>query len=339
MANFWFFIFVGVLIFTYLQIIEAESVGVCYGRNGNDLPSAEDVVNLYKANGITSMRVYDPIPETLTALKGSNIGIILCIPNDKLQALADPKEAYSWVVANVINYLRQVKIKYISVGNEISPVNNATSQFVPNVLPVMQNLQQVIIKFRLQNRVKVSTCIDGGSLVNTYPPSQSVFREEVISFINPIIGFLKQNNAPLLSNIYPYFGYIGDPDHVSLPYALFTQQVADPSGYYNLFDAMLDSMYYAIEKVGGNNIEIVVAESGWPSDGGGAGESVDNAATYYTNLIKHVKSRQGTVYKPGKAIETYLFAMFDENLKIGAETEKHFGVFHPDKTQKYNLTF
>ncbi|XP_055835999.1 glucan endo-1,3-beta-glucosidase, acidic-like [Solanum dulcamara] len=339
MANFSLFVFAAMLI-TYLQIKEAQSVGVCYGRNGNDLPSAQDVVNLYKSNGITRMRVYDPIPETLSALKDSNIQIILCIPNDKLQALTEPKEAYNWIVANVISYFKQVRIRYISVGNEISPVNNGTSQFVPFLLPALENLQLVITAFRLKNRVKVSTAIETGLLANTYPPSQSTFREDVSGFINPIIEFLKQNNAPLLANIYPYFAYIGDPDHVALSYALFTQQSPDPSGYSNLFDAMLDSIYYAIEKAGGeNNIEIVVSESGWPSDGGGVGVSIDNAATYYRNLISHVKSNAGTVHKPGKAIETYLFAMFDENLKIGAETEKHFGVFHPDKTQKYNLTF
>lgn len=50
-------------------------------------------------------------------------------------------------------------------------------------------------------------------------------------------------------------------------------------------------------------------------------------------------SKVGTVFKPGKPIGTYLFAMFDKNLKIGAETEKHFGVFYLNKTQKYNLIF
>ncbi|MCD9641903.1 hypothetical protein HAX54_028385 [Datura stramonium] len=338
MANFSVFVFVGLLILTFLQITEAQ-LGVCYGINGNNLPLPIDVVDLYKANGIANMRVYDPIPEILSALKGSDIGIILDIPNDQLHALTDPTAAANWVIVHVMNYFPQVNIKYISVGNEISPVITETSQFVSFLLPALKNVQQAITKFNLQNQVKVSTAIETGLLANTYPPSQSVFPDDVGSFINPIIEFLKENNLPLLANIYPYFGYISEPDHVPLPYALFTQRVADPSGYYNLFDAMLDAVYYAVEKAGGDNVEIVVSESGWPSDGGGIGASMDNAATYYTNLIRHVKSNQGTLHKPGKAIETYLFAMFDENEKVGAETEKYFGVFHPDKTQKYNLTF
>ncbi|MCE0481002.1 hypothetical protein HAX54_038323 [Datura stramonium] len=327
MANFSVFVF-----------IEAESVGVCYGRNGNNLPSAQDVVNLYKANGITKMRVYDPIAETLTALEGSDIEIILDIPNDQLQALTDRNEATNWVSANIKSYFPQVKFKYISVGNEIAPGSFGTSQFIPLLLPALKNVQQAITAFRLQSQVKVTTSIHTGLLTNTYPPSQSVFCDDC-SFINPVIKFLKQNKLPLLVNVYPYYGYIGNPGSVSLPYALFTQQQPDPSGYHNLFDAMLDAAYYAIEKVGGDNVEIVVAENGWPSDGGGIGVSMDNAMTYYRNLISHVKSNAGTIHKPGKAIETYLFAMFDENVKIGAETEKHFGVFYANKTQKYNLTF
>ncbi|XP_009592823.1 glucan endo-1,3-beta-glucosidase, acidic-like [Nicotiana tabacum] len=338
MANLLVFVFVGMLM-TCLQIIDAQPVGVCYGRNGNNLPSAQDVVNLYKANGITNMRVYDPIPETLTALKGSNISIILDISNDNLQPFSiDPKAAENWVIANIKSYFPQVKFKYISVGNEVSPKNVGTSQFVPFVLPALRNVQQAITKFRMQNQVKATTTIDTGLLTNTYPPSKSVFSDDVTSFINPIIGFLKQNNLPLLANVYPYYGYIGDPGRVPLPYALFTQKNPDLTGYHNLFDAMLDATYYAVEKAGGDNVQIVVAESGWPSDGG-FGASMENAGTYYRNLISHVKLGAGTIHKPGKAIETYLFAMFDENIKIGAETEKHFGVFHPDNTQKYNLNF
>ncbi|KAM7473239.1 hypothetical protein LguiB_020482 [Lonicera macranthoides] len=50
---------------------------------------------------------------------------------------------------------------------------------------------------------------------------------------------------------------------------------------------------------------------------------------YYKNLIGHVKGVNGTPRKPNKAIEAFLFAMFDENSKTGAETERHFGLFAP----------
>ncbi|XP_009770429.2 glucan endo-1,3-beta-glucosidase, acidic-like, partial [Nicotiana sylvestris] len=322
-----------------LLILGVQSIGVCYGRNGNNLPSPQDVINLYKDNGITNLRIYDPNPEVLNALRGSNVEIILDIPNYNLQALTDPNAATNWVHTNIINYFPSVKIKYIAAGNEVSPGFPQTAQFAPFILPAMHNVQRALAAYGVQNQIKVSTVMYSGVLTNTYPPWNAIFRDDLKGFIVPIVQFLAQNDSPLLANIYPYFAYRGDPAHVALPYALFTQPGADPgSGYHNLFDAMLDAQYYALEKADGNNIEIVVAESGWPSDGG-FGASMENARTYYINLNNHVKLGGGTPHKPGKVIETYLFAMFDENLKEGDETEKHYGVFYPNKAKKYNINF
>jgi len=41
---------------------------VCYGVNGDNLPSASDVVQLYQSNGINQMRIY--FPDTNAATSG-----------------------------------------------------------------------------------------------------------------------------------------------------------------------------------------------------------------------------------------------------------------------------
>ncbi|VVA36037.1 PREDICTED: glucan endo-1 [Prunus dulcis] len=326
-----------VLLMPALQITGAQSVGVCYGRNGNNLPSESDVVGLYKSNGIGRMRIYEPNDPTYQALKGSNIELTVTILKNQLQGLTDAAAATDWVQKNVQAYSPDVKFKYIAVGNEVHP----TDPEAQYLLPAIQNIHNAIVAANLQGQIKVSTAIDTTLVDNAYPPSAGKYSDAAKSFITPVINFLASNGAPLLVNVYPYVSYTENPSQIDIAYALFTSQgITTPDGvkYQNLFDALLDAQYSALEKANAPNVEIVVSESGWPSEGSDAA-TTQNAQTFYQNLINHVKGTTGTPKRPGKAIETYLFAMFDENIKDGAEVERHFGLFSPNKQPKYQLTF
>jgi exo-beta-1,3-glucanase (GH17 family) len=105
--------------------------------------------------------------------------------------------------------------------------------------------------------------------------------------------------------------------------------------YTNMFDAIVDATHAAVEKAGVQGLELVVSETGWPS-AGGEGASVENAAAYNNNVVRHVDG--GTPRRPGKALETYLFAMFNENGKAEG-VEQHFGLFQPDMSEVYHVDF
>ncbi|KAL9660501.1 hypothetical protein QQ045_025316 [Rhodiola kirilowii] len=329
------FLILSVLVLLHMLILSGvEAIGVCYGLNGNDLPSRQDVISLYKARNIGAMRLYGPDQQALKALRGSNIELILDVPRASLQSIgSDAGVASQWVQNNIRNYYPDVRFKYIAVGNEIDPAE-AAARFV---LPAMQNIHNALTSAGLQGQIKVSIAVWSALLTDTYPPSRGKFRDEIRSYIDPIINFLARNGSPLLANIYSYFSYTGNPRDISLDYALFRSSgtpVVDNNGlrYQNLFDALVDSMYAALSKAGGANVPIVISETGWPSAGHPAA-TPENAATYLRNLVNHVNS--GTPRKP-QPLETYIFAMFDENLKGGEPTERHFGLFYPSVEAKYN---
>ncbi|KAK3040382.1 hypothetical protein RJ639_026787 [Escallonia herrerae] len=107
----------------------SEDRGVCYGTDGNNLPSYADVVNLYKKYGISNVRLFDPNPDALEPLRGKVINVALGVMNLDIPLLAD-----SWV-ADFVSRFHDMPFSYISVGNLAIP-----GEYAVNVAPAMQNI-------------------------------------------------------------------------------------------------------------------------------------------------------------------------------------------------------
>lgn len=311
----------------------AGSFGVNYGRLGDNLPPPSQVIGLYEKCGIQYLRLFDPSHDALEALRGSKLQVSLGVRNEDLQALASsPAAASQWVSANVAPYKNDVSIRWISVGNEVIPGEAAT--YVPQA---MQNIHDAINANGLTT-VKVTTSISMAAIVNSYPPSDGAFSSEVVDVMRSVASFLAQTEAPLMINVYPYFAYVSEPQHISFEYASF--QATDPVidgdlKYYSLFDAMVDSVNAAMEKIGGGNIPLLVSETGWPTKGNEPFTSKENAQIYNQKLLGHVQS-QGTPRKPGQIMDVFIFAMFNEDQKPGI-VEQNWGLFYPDMSPVYPL--
>uniref|UniRef100_A0A0C9RKW9 TSA: Wollemia nobilis Ref_Wollemi_Transcript_13084_1284 transcribed RNA sequence n=1 Tax=Wollemia nobilis TaxID=56998 RepID=A0A0C9RKW9_9CONI len=318
---------------------DAEQIGVNYGMNGDNLPSAGEVVTLMKNNSIGKMRIFQADHEALQAFENSSIDVIVGVGNTELQAVASNQDsANGWVNDNIVPFYPATNIKYIAVGNEVL-VDNA--QYASYLVSAMNNIQTAIESANLQN-IKVSTPHATTVIGTAFPPSQGTFSDSVKDTMNSVLQFLDAHGSPFMANVYPYFSYTGNEGTISLDYALFRSTspvVTDGDlSYTYLFDAMVDTLLSAMGSLGHGSLPIVITESGWPSAGGDAA-TVENAQTYNNNLIKHVLSSAGTPKRPGTSIETYIFALFNENLKTGDEIEKHFGLFNPNQQPVYPVNF
>jgi hypothetical protein len=181
-------------------------------------------------------------------------------------------------------------------------------------------------------------------LAQSDPPSTGAFHAEVAAQLQQILGFLSRTGAPFMVNPYPYFAYQSDPRPDTLAFCLFQPNAGRLDAgskirYTNMFDAQVDAVKSALGRAGYGAVDIVVAETGWPTKGDPteAGATVDNARAYVSNLVAHLRSGAGTPLMPGKKFETYLFSLFDENQKPGPIAERHFGLFNPDFTPVYDL--
>jgi exo-beta-1,3-glucanase (GH17 family) len=318
------------------------AVGVCYGMVANNLPLPGQVANLIRSRNIGKVRFFQAHHEALRALQNSGgIEVIVGVGNDELQKISsDQAAANGWVNDNIRQFYPATNIKYIAVGNEVLSIENR--QRLPYLVPAMRNIQTAVRSANLHNSIKVSTTHATSVLGNSYPPSHGEFTNELKSSMSDVLNFLVENGSPFMANVYPYFSYNYNKAQISLDYALFrsSDPVVNDEGrlYKSLFDAQVDSLVSAMEKSGHPDIPIVITESGWPSAGSEAA-TVENAKTYTNNLIKHVLSNAGTPKRPGRNIESYIFALFNENLKGGDEPERHFGLFYPDQNPVYSVNF
>ncbi|XP_022135630.1 probable glucan endo-1,3-beta-glucosidase BG4 [Momordica charantia] len=310
-------------------------IGVNYGLNGNNLPQANDVINLYGRCGIDIVRIFEPNHYVLDALRGKPNVLWLGTRNEDIQSFAaDQLAANAWVNSHVVPYYADVNIAYITVGNEVIP-GDAAAPFVANAI---RNIMQALVVTGVKRDIKVTTVVHMSVIGVSYPPSTGAFTDAAAGPLSEIAKVVGSSGAPLLLNVYPYFAYASNPQQIPLNYALFTSTtpvVVDGNlNYYNLFDAMVDSFYAALEKIGAVDVRLEISETGWPTKGNQPFTSIDNAVTYNKNFMNHVASGAGTPKRPKVKYNGILFEMFNEDLKL-AGVEQNFGFFYPNMQPVY----
>ncbi|XP_062227173.1 glucan endo-1,3-beta-glucosidase-like [Phragmites australis] len=319
---------------------DAGGIGVNYGTRAATLPPPADVVQFLARDTIVDrVRLFDADPLLLRAFADTGLAVDVTVPNGVVPRLASLAFARRWVRENVAPYGRATNISRVLVGHEVTTEANRT--LLLSLVPAMHNMHRALAAVSLNRQIKVSTTHSLGVLATSAPPSAGRFRDGYdAATIKPLLSFLRATGAPFMVNAYPFYGLTND----TLDFALFRVNVGamdDGSGlvYSNMLDAQLDAVHSAIRRLGFGDVDIVVAETGWPSAGEDweVGVGADLARDYNKNAIRHLGSGVGTPLMPNRTFEVSIFSLFDENLKPGPVSERNFGLFRADMTPVYDV--
>ncbi|GER47592.1 glucan endo-1 3-beta-glucosidas [Striga asiatica] len=325
--------------------VAVGGIGANWGSQSSHRLRPEIVVRMLRENGIQKVKLFDADYDTLRALAGSGIQVMVGIPNDMLSTLAgSSKAAERWVSQNVTHHLsRNVMIRYVAVGNEPF-LETYNGSFLRTTFPALRNIQQALANAGHQTQVKVTVPLNADvySSPSTGAPSGGDFRADIHDFILPIVRLLSDTQSPFTVNIYPFISLYTDPNF-PVEYAFFDGTGATPvddsgTSYYNMFDANHDTLVWALRRNGYANIPIIVGEIGWPTDGD-RNANLEYARRFNQGVMARISSGRGTPMRPGP-LDAYLFSLFDEDEKSiqPGNFERHWGIFRYDGQPKYELS-
>ncbi|KAG8637768.1 hypothetical protein MANES_15G163900v8 [Manihot esculenta] len=306
------------LVFLFLLLLQAfffiawsqSFIGINYGSLADNLPPPTATAKLLQSTSIQKVRLYGADPAVLKALANTGIGIVIGAANGDIPPLAsDPNSATQWINANILPYYPASKIILVTIGNEV--LLSGDQNLISQLLPAMQNMENALKAASLDGKIKVSTVHSMAVLSQSDPPSSGLFNPSYQDTMRGLLQFQRDNGSPLAINPYPFFAYQSDPRPETLAFCLFqpnSGRVDSGNGilYMNMFDAQVDAIRSALNAMGFNDIEILVAETGWPyhGDSNEVGPSIENARAYNGNLIAHLRSLVGTPLMPGKSVDT-----------------------------------
>ncbi|XP_022740726.1 glucan endo-1,3-beta-glucosidase 8-like [Durio zibethinus] len=325
-------------------IVVAQDIGVNWGTIASHPLDPKIVVNMFKDNGIKKVKLFDAASNTLKALAGTDIEVMVGIPNLHLQNLAENYSyAQAWVKENITAHVGKegVNIKYVAVGNEpfLASYNGT---YTNSTFPAMKNILKALNEAGVGKDIKVSTPLNGDVYMTpTYKPSDGIFRGDIADIMGQICEFLQENDAPFVINIYPFFNLYQNPGFPK-EYAFFDNNSSDFDDdgvkYHNVFDANIDTLVAALQKAKTPDLPIIVGEVGWPTDGN-IYATKQNAKRFYDGLLKKMASNDGTPLRPKKNPDVYMFCWLDEDLKSidPGLFERHWGIFSFDGQPKFPM--
>nr|GLL31779.1 glucan endo-1,3-beta-glucosidase 8-like [Ipomoea trifida] len=291
-----------------------------WGRYATHQLVASSAVDLLLQNGISDVRIFAPRPSVLVALEGSSIGVTVTLSRDFIL-----RDKYVSNLQNVSEWVVQLLLPPIRNKVNITETRWALDNF---------NLSHI--------RTTTSHYIDIIKVAKT--PSEAEFRDDIKDKMPEHLEQIAKTNSFFTLDMYPLtatetykwpveFGFMDNKSNFTIVDGKYT--------YRNAFAFLYDSLVVAIEKAGYPDMEIVVGQIGWPTDGN-KDATPENAARFYKGFIPHMVNKKGTPRRPNKNIDAYLYTLSDENrISVPAYGPyiRHYGIYEYDGTPKFEIDF
>ena len=279
-------------------------------------------------------------PNFWQSVSTNGLKVAVGIPNDGIQNIATGGDLAAIIVAQLKP--KASSISWVCVGNE--PLGSwYNDKYTPYLARAVGRLYDLLQSNKLDIGVTVPQNFEFMEV--SYPPSAGAIKPKYVQVIKDTCAVMKSSGAPFMVNIYPFITRVQNRNDVPLDYCLFTagqdHWVYDGNyTYKNIFDAMIDALHVALDKIGYPNLEIVIGECGWPT-AGDVDATPANAKTFLQNMINHCKSGEGTPRLPNRPIRCFAFEMYDEDLKNTnpGPFETHWGVCNGAGQPKFSLNW
>ncbi|KAL3632521.1 hypothetical protein CASFOL_025505 [Castilleja foliolosa] len=333
--------FVAIICFLTTRKVVNGAIGVSWGRQSVQRLIPSMVVDLILQNGVRNARVYSCQTDILEAFSGSGINLNIGIYN--VSVLLDNNTAFDWIQQKVVKNYASANIRRIFIGNYIFKSGDNYRVIRSNAMTTLEAVQNALNRAGYGD-VKASLTLNTQILKdNLTRPSEAEFKADLVSDMNRVLNTLKPNNSPLVVQIFPAFFVLNNnmPPIFAFPdnndSATFIKDI-NGAVYTNAFDFIYDSFLWALEKAGAGDLEVVVDQLCWPTDGFPGG-NFSSAERFYRVILPRVVSNRGTPKWPGRPIDVFVHSLSDESrLPIYIEPWwRHFGIYRTNGEPKYKI--
>jgi len=182
---------------------------------------------------------------------GSNAKVTVVLPNEMVGQLADSN--YAGEVIGNLSQWRNI-ISTVAVGNGPENHPGFSDYFLGDQLvKALSNVRSSIEAGNFPQGTTVTvpftpSILDG----NILAPSNVTIKPRYSYAVRQVLGVLSTSNSSFQMNLYPYYVWYFNREHVSIPFATFNSTgqtiVDDGHTYHNLFDVLHDGVRVALDK-------------------------------------------------------------------------------------------